>query len=116
MGRNMRKMSLIRKSGTLPIVCYLYREKEVRFHSFVDELGVPQKTVAVRLEEPLQLRLIERQVQQEGENGRGFHIYALTARGMKLAREIGPDLVSRLVKAEKKLAEVESKISTILGS
>ena len=25
------------------MICYLYREKEARFHSFVDELGVPQK-------------------------------------------------------------------------
>jgi predicted ArsR family transcriptional regulator len=105
-------MSLIRKSGTLPILCYLYRKKEARFHDLVDELGVPQKTAAVRLAELLRVRLIERQVRQDGENGRGFHIYALSDGGMKLAREIGPSLVSRLVNAERELAKVEKKIST----
>jgi DNA-binding HxlR family transcriptional regulator len=93
----------------------LFSRKEARFGQFVDELGVPEKTLAVRLDELLHLGVIKRQVRQEGKNGVGFHIYMLTNQGEIIAREIGHDLASRLVKVEQDLTKVEQKISQRLG-
>ncbi|MGO9644752.1 MAG: winged helix-turn-helix transcriptional regulator [Candidatus Bathyarchaeia archaeon] len=106
----MRKISILRKSGTLPILCFLFKSREARYSHLAHETSVPLKTLAIRLTELLRLGLIDRQIRQEGQNGVAFHVYGLTSKGTKIVRSIGYDLIERLVKAENDFVAVESGI------
>ena len=93
MGRRvieLEKRNPLTKSGSLDILAFLFKEKEVRFTRIFQELGLARKTTAGRLHELVSLRLVERKLYPVG------HTYVLTGQGLAITRKIGPNLIEQI--------------------
>jgi len=102
---------ILSKSGLLLILWFLFNKKEARFKEFLTDFGIPRKTLARRLIELGEHRLVKLRVHQDTK-GKGYHVYVLTEKGSRLVRNIGLRTVERFVSAEKELDNAER---TVLG-
>lgn len=106
----MKVLKVVKRSGTLAILWVLHDKGEARFKRLVHESGVPQKTLAVRLNELVKLGLIELRVHQD-KNGKAYHVYKLTGKGQVFVKEIGARLIQQLVRAKRDLRKIEHEVT-----
>lgn len=106
----MKMLRVIGRSGTLAILWVLHDRGETRFKRLMHESGVPQKTLAVRLNELVKLGLIELRVHQD-KNGKAYHVYRLTGKGEVFVKEIGARLIQQLVRAKRDLRKIEHEVT-----
>jgi DNA-binding HxlR family transcriptional regulator len=107
--RNLRENATLTRSGLLPILWLLLKKREARFGEFVTDLQIPRKTLARRLIELVDLKLVKLEVRQDAK-GKGYHVYALTNQGLRLTKRIGPAVVERFIHAQKALAKAEQSL------
>jgi DNA-binding HxlR family transcriptional regulator len=109
-GHTLKELEVISRSGTLAILGVLHNRGETRFKRLVHESGVPQKTLAVRLNELVRLGLVELHVRQD-KNGKAYHVYILTGKGLVFVKEIGVRLIQQLVRAKRDLRKIEREVN-----
>lgn len=104
------------KTGLLSILCYLRTNHEARFGELALKLGVPPKTIALRLIELRNAGFVTRKVRQEGVDGVGYHVYVLTETGLRLIDRLGAKPIERLMEVERELHERVMEVERELRS